>query len=469
MNKNNASPVRRLIGNESGQVLPVVAVMLVALVGMAGLVIDLGRAFYSYKLLQASSDAAALAGAQSLPNTTATSVALSYSSVTGNKNVYSNVHNVTMVSGYPKLECLTTLTAQGLPCTAPTKANAIVVRQQATVPMYFVSLLGEKTLTVQASSTAAMGGGTPSPANLAIIVDTTFSMNSLDSDSSCNDTRLNCALQGVRTLMTKLAPCPPSQSTCGAVTSGNVKNAINKVSLFTFPAVTTATAPNDYNCGASLPKITPYTSPSLPTSATYQVVGFSSDYRASDTASALSTSSNLVVAAGGKSLCSGMQAPGGVGTYYAGVIYAAQAALAATSAPGTQNVMILLSDGNAGTSASNLPGASTKSGIYPSTVNQCAQAVAAAQAATAAGTHVYAVAYGAESAGCGTDTTGITPCQTMQQIASNPAYFYSDYTATGGDNSCVSAAKPISGIPSIFNDLGGGLPSAARLVPDNTP
>jgi hypothetical protein len=103
-----------------------------------------------------------------------------------------------------------------------------------------------------------------------------------------------------------------------------------------------------------------------------------------------------------------------------------------------------------------------------STVNQCHQAIAAAQTAAAAGTRVYSVAYGAKSAGCSTDSPSITPCSTMQQMASNASTFFSDYTATGGSSSCISAARPVSGLNQIFTDIVGDL-TVARLIPDNLP
>ena len=75
----------------------------------------------------------------------------------------------------------------------------------------------------------------------------------------------------------------------------------------------------------------------------YQIIPFSSDYRTSDTATSLSTGSNLVITAGGG--CSnGVAAPGGQGTFYAGAIDAAQAQLVANARPNTKNVMIILSD-----------------------------------------------------------------------------------------------------------------------------
>jgi hypothetical protein len=218
-----------------------------------------------------------------------------------------------------------------------------------------------------------------------------------------------------------------------------------------------------------LPTAPNYTPASTPT---YQIVGFSGDYRTSDTAASLSTSSNIAITAGAKTGCTGLQAIGGEGTYYAAVIYAAESLLVTQQAayPGTSNALILISDGEAQAAAAALPGASTTSGVYPSTVQQCHQAITAAQWAAqqgVGGTRVYAVAYGAESSGCTTDTKPtITPCQTMQQIASSPAYFYTDYTSSS--SGCVSASQPTTNLQQIFTDIGGDF-TVARLIPDNTP
>jgi hypothetical protein len=283
-------------------------------------------------------------------------------------------------------------------------------------------------------------------------------------------------MAGVQVLLQNLSPCGVSLSSCGAATGGNVANSVGRASLFTFPAVSTASAPNDYNCSGKAPSIFPYASP-FPSTSTYQIVDFSSDYRSSDKATTLSSSSNLVAALGGKSNCSGLQPIGGEGTFYAQVIYSAGTLLAAEQAanPGSQNVLIILSDGDANAKASALPGASKTSGIYPSTIDQCSQAVKAGHDVATQGTkgtRVYSVAYGAKASGCASDTTGalagITPCQTMQQIASAPEYFYSDYTATGGSSSCISASQPTTNLNTIFTNIAGDL-TVVRLIPNGMP
>lgn len=456
---------RRFFKEDSGQALPVLAFMMIIFMGMAGISIDVGRMYFFHAELQAATDAAALAGAGTLPNSTAGTVATSYSAVSGNKNTYANMVGVSMVSGYPQLLCLNSLKSAGQACTSPGNANAVRVKQQYTVKLFFMALLGRPSMVITATATSSMRGAARSPYNVIIIVDTTGSMGTYDSDSNCADSRLNCALAGVQVLLQNLSPCGSSQSSCGTVTNGNVANAVDKVSIYTFPGVTAATASNDYDCGGSV-TTQAYTYPTLPT---YQIVPFSSDYRTSTTASSLNTTSNLVHAAGGKSGCSGLQNPGGYGTYYAGVIYAAQASLVSAQVSGTQNVMILLSDGDSTASSSQMT-SNNNGGIYPSVVNQCQQAVAAAAAATAAGTRIYAVAYGAGSSGCSSDTKGnqpgITPCQTMQQIASASQYFYSDYTAAANNGSCISASQPTSSLNQIFVQIAGDL-SVSRLIPDN--
>src|ERR1700749_1368956 len=94
--------------SESGQSTILLTAMMVMLFGMTGFTIDTARAYYVYKELQATTDAAALAGASSIAAGTAVATATSYSAVSGNKNARDNMAGVTMVSGYPKILCLTT-------------------------------------------------------------------------------------------------------------------------------------------------------------------------------------------------------------------------------------------------------------------------------------------------------------------------------------------------------------------------
>jgi Flp pilus assembly protein TadG len=518
MKQNSKSLLHRTLMDQRGQVLPMFAVILVALIGITGFVVDAGRVYVSYRQLQASTDAAALAGAQGLPfNTTTTNQAVNnataYSSQAGDKNVFPGL---SITSASFTLGCVTAGAGAAIPCT-PTgvgvnTANAIQVKQTAKVPLYFIALLGTSSTTLTATSTALMRGGTAAPYNVAIIVDTTNSMTT-NIDANCNNvTRLQCALNGVQVLLKGLSPC--AASGCGgSVSNQNYPNSLDRVSLFSFPNVTTTTAPQDYDCGSSSPTPEVYTFPPVGASSlstmpyttttgsgrnqktttvqmTYQVTyglggtdgnGFVSDFRTSDT-SGLNAGSDIVLAAGGKSGCTGLNGPGGEGTFYAGVIYAAQAALTAeqTTYPNAQNVLILVSDGAAtagqsnmatGTQSTTVAVSNGKSAqyptyLYPSWNNECQQAALAAQYATSQGTTVYSVAYGSPSSGCTTDSGAYaSPCYTMSQIASSSATFYSDDLQSGTTSNCP-AGKSVVGLDGIFTQILGGL-THGRLIPNS--
>jgi hypothetical protein len=126
----------------------------------------------------------------------------------------------------------------------------------------------------------------------------------------------------------------------------------------------------DYDCNTSpAPAIAKYNA-----SPVYQIIGLSSDYKTSATATSLNTSSNLVRALqGGPSGCQqGLDAVGGVA--YAGVISAAQTALATNGRTGVQKGIIFLSDGDANASSSNVPSGQGS--------NECHEGITAAAAAT---------------------------------------------------------------------------------------
>lgn len=475
--KNNEKPItsmtRPMRAAKRGQALVITMVAFVAIMGMTGFAIDLGRVYSAYQRLQDATKASALAGASVLSDSSgasATTAAGTFSAGTGDQNTVSGLTNLTMVSGYPKLECLSSI---GTICSAyPSNDNAIAVSEQASVPTTFLAVLGISSIPITATATAAAGGGNNSPYNVQIVLDTTQSMNSTDSDSQCDSSRISCALSGIQILLGTLSPCAAGKAACGtasnttvvatsgapATTGPNVSNAVDQVSLMVFPGLASASQVSyDYACPTKNPTSTPYNNGPI-----YQINPFSSDYRTSDSATSLNTGSNLVITAGG-GCSSGVAAPGGQGTFYAGAIDVAQAQLVANSRANTKNVMIILSDGDASASTTQMGGTVTS---YPST-QQCHQAVTEAQKAAAAGTIVYTVAYGAESSGCSTDTSpSITPCQTMEDMASSSQNFYSDYTATGGTGSCISAAHPTSNLNEIFKEISQSL-TVARLIPNN--
>jgi hypothetical protein len=473
----------RAFKDESGQMLPWLALLSVLFLGIGGLTLDLGQAYVAYRELQASTDAAALSAAYSMSLPTATSgsvksAASSFSSASSGVNVNPNLPAATVTS---TLQCLTVVTNSGVACTAgPTGYNAIQVVQTVAMPTHFIrvlSVLGvhsASSITLTAMATAAMRGSANKQVNVAMVVDTTASMGQQDTDAHCGNTRIYCALQGVQTLLQSLSPCTSSSpvGTCAP---------FDQVSLFTFPNVQANTAQNDFTCPTSNPTILPYSTPAAgaawtaPTgnAATYQITDYLSDYSSTNKkGGALSSSSNLTIATGGsgKGKCSGLQTPGGMGTNYAGAIYAALSSLAAaqTANQGSQNMLIIISDGDANTT--KMSGTLTKTGAYPSLTDQCQQAITATKSAPS-GTTVYTIAYGAASSGCSTDTSGplakLSPCTAMQDMATSPGDFFSDATASQNPGQCISSLNPDLDLTGIFKQV-ATKPTAARLIPNGS-
>jgi Flp pilus assembly protein TadG len=461
MNPNMKNCIRLFLKDSHAAISVITGIVLAVLLGFAGLGIDCGYAYYVQNNLQASSDAAALAGAEMInagTGGTAVSTASSYSSTGSGVNKFSNL-TVTMAAGYPLLKCLT---STGVSCSGPDSANAIEVQQQVVVPTFFAGLFGLKTWNISATSLASSKGGTPQPIDAEIILDTTASMNNIDANCTGQGgaTRETCALAGVRTLLSELAPCSASLGSCGTITNGNVASPVDRVGLMVFPGVTnSAQTQYETDCSTTpVPAIAKYSA-----SPVYQIVPFSSDYRSSDSATSLSAGSNLVIAAkGGAMGCTqGLTAVGGVGTYFADAITQAQSALSSDGRATARKVIILLSDGAANASVANMPPGQAS--------NQCHEAIAAAQAATAAGTWVYSISYGSSTAtnpsDCTTDVPVISSCSTMQQIASDSTKYFSD--TSGGSAACTSSANPISELSQIFAYIGVDA-STARLLPLNT-
>ncbi len=506
---------RRFVKNERGQVLVAVIITASTMMALSAAAIESGHVYYAYQKLVASTNAAVLAGAEAMPNTTtATTNVTKYSSQSGGLNANAMLTNDTAI---PTFKCFSAVsTSLNVPCQTSTGGsggyNGLAVTQSATVPLWFGGLVGMKQMNMSYTAEAAMAGGQSSPWNIAVIVDTTASMNDADSGDQCNGTQITCALLGVQALLNDLYPCGLGQN-CTTST-----NYVDSVSLFVFPAVTGSTASKDTSCPTSDPTIVAYTFPdppsntTLPSADTYEVTSFANNYKTSDSATTLNQAAPIVIAAGdsGQSNCSGIQAPGGEATYYAQVIYAAQAALLTQQAanPGSQNAIILLTDGDATACASNantaagacntkselvasegtLNGTGTKTSnptgyesyAYPSALGECGQAVLAAQAAANAGTTVYTIGYGAEtSGGCLTDKTysatvstggggwgpGDQPCQAIAAMASAQTNFYSDdgqgCEATAPTNQNLTKLTAI--FRAIVNNMG-----SPRLIPSGT-
>jgi hypothetical protein len=530
MKESIVSFVRRALKDERGQTLPFVALGMVAFMGVAGLVTDVGHAYVVRNQLQNAANASALAASgyvyySQSSSVNSTTVANQFGIGSGDDNTSSSLGTV---STTVKTKCLNLLMPSGQTCGSSSLANAVQVINSAKVNTYFLALFGKPSLTVWAVATASMQGQSQ-PWNVAIIVDGTQSMST--ADTSCGGlTEFQCALSGVQTFLAATNPCPAGASSCTPATANL------RVSLFSFPNLSTTSGFSDTNtCSGpftnevySLPTTTAttyspikYTGTSAFT-ATYQMTDWDSGYYepSSSSTSGLNSSDNLVKAIGyGYNATTGAKAHqgclpnvGGESSYFTSVMYAAQAALLEEQAaiPGSKNAMILLSDGQAnaasskfpaktstpspaasgiavtssGSSSVNLTGAASSFGAYPDFNDECQQAIIAAQKATTAGTRVYAVAYGSEDSGCGagggTDSTlvatgtnatftlsSLTPCLEMENVASSLNYFYSDYNRSGSGSTCQDASHTVSSLADIFLAISADF-TTPRLLPNNS-
>ena len=538
--------LRKFLKDERGQSAAVLLVMISTVMGFAGLSIETGHVYYAYRLLQASTNAAALAAAYDMPDigtSSSPSAGTSYynlyeySAESGEENASSMLTSVSISANF---YCSSNSTTLNVGCMTPPSGdgscsgnssgcNAVTATQTATIPLWFGGLVGFKSLNVQAQASAAMRGGANTPWNIAVIIDTTNSMTHSDGGNQCNSTQIVCAIDGFQVLLQDLYPCSLGQ-TCNSTTQ--TVTPVDSVSLFVFPGLvdTTSNLDKDTVCKTSNPTTISYTIPNtspayvpgtaptsnlmLPTGSsgdTYQVIGFENSFKSNDSNSTLNQADPLAIAAGdsGVSGCQGLQAPGGKATYYAQVIYAAQAALVTQQGnnPGSRNAIILLSDGdatacaeNANTSANACGGAAditategTLNGTctssrscsnsnattvtYPSALGECGQAVLAAQYAANQGTTVYTIGYGTEtSGGCLTDKTysasvttnggtwgpGDQPCAAMAAMASSTANFYSDDGS--GCKATLPSNQSITKLTSIFRAITDNM-TVPRLIP----
>jgi len=188
----------KLCKNRRGSVAIMTAGILTGAAGLTALSVDVANVARAQRQLQNTADLAAMAGAANITAGTAIATANSYSAAASDKNASTGL-TVTMASGYPMLKCFT---STGVPCSGGSSSgNAIVVQQQATVPLYFAPIFGINTASISATSTAGAGGGKPNALDVMIILDTTASMNSPDSPA-------RSAMQPARIVLSPgSAPC----------------------------------------------------------------------------------------------------------------------------------------------------------------------------------------------------------------------------------------------------------------------
>ena len=162
--------IRQMLRSRRGSVSLVATVCVSVLVGFAAISVDAGYAYMSWDKLQASTQAAALAGAKDIGvGGTPYATAAAYSAAPGGKNP---IANATSVTETPSLLCFSGAAKSGLSCstnqTPTTSANAIQVTQTATVPLFFATILGFPSLTMTANAVALAGGQVPAPAQCGV-------------------------------------------------------------------------------------------------------------------------------------------------------------------------------------------------------------------------------------------------------------------------------------------------------------
>jgi Flp pilus assembly protein TadG len=439
--------MRRARG-ERGQILAVVALALVALLGIAAFAIDVGYAYYAKRQLQSATDAAALAGAQDLPNAvTAVATATSYAAA-------NTPSNLSFTFTYTTACTATSVIATG--CTAAVNPNELTVAGAASTNTWFAKIFGISHFDVSTHANACSPCSS-TPVDIVIAVDRTGSMCSpTGPGGECTD--LDNAKDGIRTMLSDLNP-PYAQ-----------------IGMVAFPPVQTA---------ATSPCSSPYNSLGGNGYDGYDAAtrGYVTDTINANykTGSVLNTSSGLYLHTvdGNNSSC--IQAGGN--TSYTEALRQAQAELLAHGRPNVPDYIVFLTDGEANIGSVYGAGDPTYPPGNVDDQQPCHTAVQLANQYKAAGTTIYSIGYALggsvnctagdfhkknalgnwvsctlPTAGCyhfagnTSESPAITSYQTLSQIAS-PGNFYNQPSA--GQLNTIFAA--------IATDIGQG---SSRLVDD---
>jgi Flp pilus assembly protein TadG len=364
------------LSEEQGQAVVFVLLMMVAVIAVVGFVIDIGHAYQAQRSLQGAADAAALAGAQQLPDPTlAQQTAAQFGSSATGKNRITDI-SVT--------EQIATSCNATIPGCAP--VNMVSVDERATVPTFFSKIVGVNSFNVKVHAAACSPCGAK-PVDIVLVLDRTGSMCQSSNgayDPACTD--LNNAKAGIRTFL------------------GYFDSSMAHVGLTVLPPASSVSN----RC--SSPSASNYNS----ATAAYTVVPLSSDFRNAN--GTLNSSSTLV------STINCIQGNGT--TSYANAIEAAQAELVARGRINVPKMIVFFTDGAANTGPTFYPTSS------PYRAKPCHQGVTSAATVKATGTVIYSIGYALDddTGGCrsynGTvESPAITVRQALTQIASSPDKF----------------------------------------------
>src|SRR5262245_21871426 len=147
-------PIRDFCRDKSGATAVVFAAMVPAVVGVAGLSVDVGRAMVAKRSLDAETQAAAMAGANALTTATAATATTAVSTAITSWNTANPVAGVTMTgTATPTLRCVTS--TSNLPTCSGTNPNAVTLTQTGTVSTFFLKAFGRSSFTLTSTATAA--------------------------------------------------------------------------------------------------------------------------------------------------------------------------------------------------------------------------------------------------------------------------------------------------------------------------
>ena len=219
--------IRAARTDESGQALVLALVCMVALLALVGFVVDVGHAYLVQRQLQSGVDAAALAGAQQLPDSTLATTAAQQLGP-GGTNAPDSVDNsnTTVV-----MKCVQS--APGCSSTFNTY-NAVQVTSSSQVGTFFAKLVGVDSFTVHATATAC-SPCSAKPLDVMVVLDRTGSMcqrsDGSDDHPACTD--MANAKAGIQTFLgfmdpnldhVGLAVLPPAPDTAHPCTTPNGAN-----------------------------------------------------------------------------------------------------------------------------------------------------------------------------------------------------------------------------------------------------
>jgi Flp pilus assembly protein TadG len=429
----------RLAADETGQVILFALVAMVALIAMVGFVVDVGHAYLVQRQLQSGVDAAALAGAQHLPDPDETTqVAMEYGPSPGKRNgVTANDNAQTTVT----MRCVKA--APGCSSTFNT-FNAVNVTATSDVATVFARVIGVDKLTVRASATACSPCSSKA-LDIMLVLDRTGSMCQVgqgkDDHPQCSD--LRNARDGMFTFLGFLDPA------IDRVGLAVFPPAINRNSLCATPQQSAKRFGYDtwwpeWVTGPGNPPQTP---------GIYAIGSLVDDYLVKDADGAWALNGN-------SSLVQLLQCVTTNGTTsYSNALVEAQHELEQHGRGGVQDVIIFLSDG-AGTAVPRyvpdyIDNASDRQ-------RPCGSGIKAAAQVKATGTLIYTIGYDLNGTGtawekCDNPVTGgdegITAYDAMLQIATQQDMFYNQ--------------PDPKGLSQIFSRIAADLQRpAARLIDD---